>query len=76
MKKFITKKYLRAMELKDNAIKTLNNKDGLSHTTEILLYCAAGAAIVLVVTGLFILLIKNDAFPGLADKLKEIFNYK
>lgn len=75
MKKFIIKQMLKAEELKDRAIKVMQNKDGLSETTEKLLWVAGSVAIVLIVVGLFVALIKADVMPKLTAKIGEIFNF-
>ena len=52
----------------------LKNKDGLSTSTEILLWVLLGAVIVGIIGGLAIALIKSDIFPALSTKVKDILN--
>lgn len=67
---------LQALQLLDTAKKALHNKNGLSHTVEVLLWVLGACAIVGLVLLLAFLLIKNDVFPMLSEKVKEIFNMK
>lgn len=52
----------------------MKNKDGLSHTTEILLWTLAAATVVVTVVGLIILLINDEVLPGLKTKISDILN--
>ncbi|WMJ24314.1 hypothetical protein RBG61_06515 [Paludicola sp. MB14-C6] len=80
VKKYVDEKCIKAQQwLVEQAQETkelLQNKDGISHTTEVLLWSAGAAAVVLVAIGLFVVLLKTDVFPKLGTKLQEIFNFK
>lgn len=54
----------------------IKNKDGLSHTMEVLLWSLGAAAIVALIVGLAFLLIKSEIFPDFSAKMKEILNMK
>lgn len=70
------KSICKLIELYNNGCAVLKNDRGAAHTTEILIWVLAVVVIAAIIVGLMILLIKNDIFPMLSEKIKEIFNMK
>lgn len=75
---YLQKKALQAQINARNVITkaqaVLKNEDGLSHSTEILVWTLSAVVLVGALTVLAVALFTDDIFPALGDKMKDILN--
>lgn len=78
MNKFLQRQAIKAQigtkQLLNKTSDVLKNNDGLSHSTEVLIWSLGSAVIVAAVVVLALALFTDEVFPALGDKMKEILN--